>query len=434
MSPLDIGILTWAYPPEKSGLSRAAREIAEALAETGQRVRVLTLDRDGTDGCENLRIVGVLKHLGWAKRLLRRAPAAGHLAAPLAFRAAVRAEHARRRFDIVEGTNWYAPGLFVSRAGNLPYVTRHSTPAATSIEQPPTLRNRCDAEAAKYIEAVSARASAGHISNRRAHGERIERLYRLTPDGAPHATVGLSLSPEFLERASAAPYPANASPLEILFVGRPEARKGFDLLCGALTLLASEAEGRAHPRLRAHLVGVTTADLLFDAEDVVEVRCYHRVEEHELHDLFSRAHIVAAPSRYESFGLVYQEALAYGRPLVALGGDASAAEALKDGGGILAAAPTAGALAAALGRLIGSEAARNECRAQALAAANGFTRASLAKETLALYGRALSADRKAVAMPSRPLAVLPRAASPHIAANEREPVLRTDNDRARRAG
>ena len=55
-----------------------------------------------------------------------------------------------------------------------------------------------------------------------------------------------------------------------------------------------------------------------------KLTCHHRVDEATLHDLMEAAHVIVAPSRYESFGLVYQEAMMFGRPVVACAEDPSA--------------------------------------------------------------------------------------------------------------
>ncbi|MFY9289235.1 MAG: glycosyltransferase family 1 protein, partial [Methylorubrum rhodinum] len=44
---MRVALLAWDYPPAPSGLSTAAREIAESLVEAGGNVTVFTLDRTG---------------------------------------------------------------------------------------------------------------------------------------------------------------------------------------------------------------------------------------------------------------------------------------------------------------------------------------------------------------------------------------------------
>ena len=57
-TPLQVGLLTWALPPEKSGLSRAALEIAHAIGEAGADVRVFTLDRSHREQEGDIEIIG----------------------------------------------------------------------------------------------------------------------------------------------------------------------------------------------------------------------------------------------------------------------------------------------------------------------------------------------------------------------------------------
>mgnify|MGYP002651722439 FL=1 len=104
---------------------------------------------------------------------------------------------------------------------------------------------------------------------------------------------------------------------------------------------------------------------------------------------YTDAHIVAAPSRYESFGLVYQEALAFGRVLLASATDSSARDFVADGG-VLAENTSADAITEALRPLIASADLRLHHRERALKAAGRFTRQSLARQTLDLYRAAIA--------------------------------------------
>ncbi|MEG3165356.1 glycosyltransferase family 4 protein [Sphingomonas sp. PB2P19] len=387
--PLTIGLLTWAYPPEKSGLSRAAREIAQALAQAGHDVRVFTMDRrDRTnDGAVEVIGCGVGEHSGPAR--LRKLAGIGHAVGPLAFLRAVRAEHARRPFDVIEATNWYAPGLAIALLGPAPLVTRNSTPAATSAATVTSLRDRLDRGVAILLERWSARAGM-LISNTALHAEKIAALYRVPREGPRHAVIGLSLPPEITARGQAATYPTG-TPVELLFVGRDEHRKGFDALLGALAILAEDAEAGTLDPFRLTIIGVTD-DAVAHLPPAARVlaRCYHRVDEPRLHDLLAATHLVVAPSRYESFGIVYQEAMMFGRPIVACAEDPSARLFVGgSGAGLLAATCSGPDLAEPLRRLIQDPAARAALAATSRAASGQFTRETLATQTVAAYRTAI---------------------------------------------
>lgn len=384
--PLAVGIITWSYPPEKSGLAVAAREIAQSLAAQGHDVRVLTLDRSGraTDG--TVEVTGVADDLTLALRVMRRLPVIGHLAAPLAFRSIIRREHRRRPFDVIEGTNWYAPLGLAANTG-IPLVTRCSSPVAETLEQPDTLRNRLDGMAARWLEAASARGSAGLISNSREHGRKIAALYEVpAPPCAEHALIGLSLAPEFLARARSAGFPDPASErIEVLFVGRPELRKGFDAVARAAQLL------RDHP-VDFRLVGVTRKDVeaATGAPAGGNLHCHHRLDQDDLLAAFEGAHVVLCPSRYESFGLVYQEAMAFGRVVIACAEDPSAREFVGEtDGGMLVGSCEGDAIVDMLAKLLADRSLITTWRGKALLAAGQFDRISLAKQTVAAYRNAI---------------------------------------------
>lgn len=387
--PLSIGLLTWEYPPASSGLPRAAREVAQALAEAGQHVRVLTLDRDGRDHDGAVEVIGrTVAPRSFAGRLRRRA-ALGHLVGPDAFRALTLDEHRRRAFDLVEATNWFAPGVLVALRGPVPLVTRSSTPAAIGKRGRLGARDRLDGAFLDALERRGARASAALISNTPAHRERIERFYALH-GRVPHEAIAPPVDPETLAAGAAARYPADGTRIGLLFIGRPDHRKGFDAIADALVELSRDAD---LPAFVLRLVG-THEDALPPALRHGPARALveplGRVPDGAVRAELERAHVVLAPSRSESFGYVYQEALAFGRPLVACAEDASAREYVGEpGAGLLAPACTGSDVAIAIRRLLTEPALRATLRRNALAAAGRCTRTGCADATLAVYRRVL---------------------------------------------
>lgn len=399
---MRVGIITWAYPPEKSGLSRAAREIAQALAEAGHDVRVVTMDRADRSMDGAVEVVGAQADDWLAK--LRRWPAIGHLCGPAMVARVVRRLHAERPFDVVEATNWYAPGLWVALTGPVPLVTRNSTPVATSAAKPRSLRDRIDRWAAVSLEALSARKSAGLISNTEAHGAKVAALYGTQPPGPGHAVIGLSLPPAIVDAGRAAPYPPGNAVLRMLFVGRNEPRKGTDALIGALPAMAAEADAGTLPDFRLTMIGLHRSELdRLPPAALKRIDSYHRVDDDTLHAALAGADIVVAPSRYESFGLVYQEAMTFGRPIAACGEDPSAQLFVGgSGAGLLAQDCTAVALGAILRRMLRDGELRIALSAAARVAAGRFTRAGLAAETVAAYVAAANGRSSAASSLGRP--------------------------------
>ncbi|MBB4658339.1 glycosyltransferase family 4 protein [Parvularcula dongshanensis] len=375
-SPLRTALLAWDYPPAKSGLAMAAREVAESLAARGHDVTVLALDRTDDEEAGGVRVLGAGRHMTGDLKALRERAGTGHLAAPIAFAEAVRASGP---FDLVESTNWYAPGVCVPRLG-LPLVTRCSTPVSGTAE-PGDARAAFDLRAAAGLERAQARASAGFVSNTDHHGAAMATLYGVAPPGPLHAVIGLSLPPGAVTAAPPAP---DGPPHRLLFVGRPTRRKGFDALLEAAGLLGAAYELR--------LVGIA------QGEGELPRNCVAlgKLSEDALRAELRAAHAVLAPSRYESFGLVYQEAIQAHRPLVACAEDPSARAFVGEAGtGVLSASCEGRALAAAVRSLLEDEDRMHAAREACAVAARRFTRKSLGAETEALYRRVLQ-GRKGV--------------------------------------
>ncbi len=390
-------MLTWMYPPENSGLGRAAREIAQSLAATGHDVCVFTMDRQerGRDG--RVEIIGCSLREGSIAVRIRKVAVIGHAVAPLCFRRAVVSEHRRHRFDVIEATNWYAPGLAIALAGPAPLVTRNSTPAATSEATVTRTRDRLDRRAAMFAERLAARWSKTLISNTQVHGDKIAALYDVPAPGTDdrHTVIGLSLPPEIVARGAAATYPADRpdQPIDLLFVGRNEHRKGFDALIIALKILSRRADAGMRD-FRLTIVGVHADDIgALPASARNRLRCHGRVDEPLLHDLMTAANVIVAPSRYESFGLVYQEAMMFGRPVVACADDPSARLFIgESGAGLLAKHCTGDDLATPLQRLIEDPVLRTDYAAASRRASGMFTRDTLAAQTLAAYRTAIGSN------------------------------------------
>lgn len=123
---------------------------------------------------------------------------------------------------------------------------------------------------------------------------------------------------------------ADAEPLEsiarldsptVLFVGRLEPRKGFDVLIRAYTLLKTR-----HPDLHLVVVGegpeLTRARALLPERLSADLHLLGRVAGDDLPRVFKACDVFVAPSRGgESFGIVLLEAMASGCAVVASGID-----------------------------------------------------------------------------------------------------------------
>jgi len=122
--------------------------------------------------------------------------------------------------------------------------------------------------------------------------------------------------------------------VRVAYVGRFEARKGFDLACDALRRVLQKPMN-----VEVHLVGDVMSDdirSLLSAMGADELLKDRRVTFHglvtreELDTIYLESDICVMPSRYESFGLVAIEAMAAG--VVVVAADAGGlAEVVEDG-------------------------------------------------------------------------------------------------------
>jgi hypothetical protein len=153
----------------------------------------------------------------------------------------------------------------------------------------------------------------------------------------------------------------------IVFLGRLERRKGtIDLMHAAALVLRAEPDARFLfiGADRPHCPGGRThAQYLadeFPAEVRSQVQLLGRLPDDEVELWLQRATLFVAPSLYESFGLVFIEAMRYGTPVIGtrVGG---IPEIVEDGkSGVLVPPESPAALAAVIRELLRNPARRAE--------------------------------------------------------------------------
>jgi hypothetical protein len=111
--------------------------------------------------------------------------------------------------------------------------------------------------------------------------------------------------------------------IEVLYAGRFEGRKGTDVLLEAIPNLCREFPEARFTLVgedRAALDGTTLGDLFRSkhqrARFLNRVIFAGEVSDEKLEAHLAQCDIFVAPSRYESFGLVFLEAMMFGKPVV----------------------------------------------------------------------------------------------------------------------
>lgn len=367
--PLRVALLSAHYPPRSTeGIPRHTHLVARGLAELGHEVHVVTLG----DVPSVVRHDGALVHSVpfEPERRYRELREAGcetlwyWLRWSHAAWRAVEGLLAEHRVEIADSPLWNLDGLVTQIAGRVPVVIR----VATAMRQIADIHETLDPERERIgeLEERFLDRADGWIPNSEASVASLRRVYGLTAEGrvsriVPHGMIAL---PE-IEIGSR---PADGE-VRVLFVGRLERRKGIRELLAAIPEVA-----RRFPAARFLLAGSDNSaedgfrertglgyeqDFRARNPEIGDrVRFLGWVQEAELERLYRECDLFVGPSLYESFGLIYTEAMNRGKAVVACqaGG---AAEIVVDGEtGRLVPPGDAPALAEALAELVGDAAAR----------------------------------------------------------------------------
>lgn len=397
-TPLSILLVSKDFPPMHcGGVATLSKELAQALAADGHIVHVVTQSRDiNRVDLEN----GV-----WVHRMLvetiERPPRALSEAIPqhvwdwsaTALKEARRiASH--RRIDVVEAPIWDCEGVAFLFDGRWPLVTSLQTTIHFWLDSHSEYRED-EAWMSGFgtpmmaLERTLMLGSDGIRSISSAIRRDIEAAYDIEFDAERIAVQALGLADLAPEADS-----LNVVP-EVLFVGRLEARKGIDVLLAAIPLVLGEI-----PDARFSIVGDDTLvgpdgrtykeTFLTGGEWDGAVRFEGRMDDTALPGAYSRCDVFVAPSRFESFGLVFLEAMRAAKPVIGcdVGG---MPEVIDDGkSGLLVPPGDPRALADAIISLLRDSARRRQMgRAGRERFLSHFTSGRMAQESESLYARAI---------------------------------------------
>lgn len=330
---LRIAFVTALYPPRPcGGVAVFIYNLAKQLAAYGHEISVITQaekDRPHTVDFEE----GVWVHrlpddddlpieLPSATPEMPEGPrrVAGRVLAEL------NRVNSHRQFQLVLGTIWdldlaaviaskqYLTAMYLVTSyklmeGSKPEWRENRTFYEGHVEK----MFRAEAWALKEADHILASTEAILRDTEEAYLTRIESG-RLTilPFGVPEPSTACHPSPE------------KGKEIELLYVGRFEHRKGADLILGILPDIL-----RRHSGIRVTCIGdngISAANGVpylqaflsqYEKEDWIDrVTFRGHVDNDELEKAYAACDIFVAPSRYESFGLIYLEAMRFGKPCV----------------------------------------------------------------------------------------------------------------------
>lgn len=329
---LRICLLSQDYPPVgNGGIGQWTREMAIGLAARGHEVTVIC--RSETDYPYIDFIDGV-----WVHRINQQAhenDSAEQENVPVGlwnYSASIEAEirriHEHRRFQVVCGPLFDLEPLATLRQSGIPTVISLQTTYQLALPHKPDWmgnawyrKSHVDKVIAKEKDLL---AQAPFIlANTPGLLADLEAGYGVQL--ASDRVVTISHGIEDLAEG-VVPLPTEQGRVKLLFVGRLELRKGADILLNALPGLL-----RDHPDLDVDIVGddslVIGDDTLRrtfekrwrrDGVDAARVTFHGSVSRADLLRHYASCDIFVAPSRYESFGLIFVEAMIFAKPVVGI--------------------------------------------------------------------------------------------------------------------
>ena len=329
-----------------NGPRRIAEEGAPALAGLGHEVHLI-----GSTEAEPRvqRADGVRRHaVNVADRGLRGledcAVAMDLYAAAAKYREVANL-HVSAPVDLVAATIWPGEGLLCMLDPRLLTVTVLVTPVKLMVDRG-MLAGEPFETTARMEAAVAERATDVHATSA-AIVEDVQATFGVT-------LAASAVAPLFIADRGASTETercADADEVEVLFVGRPEPRKGADVLVAAARQLAEECADAVFVLVGWGDWGPLRAEVE-QAGLGARFRFPEEVNEERLWRLYAGADIVCVPSRYESFGYSLIEGMMFGKPIVATSSGGMTSTVEEGGNALLCPPDDAVSLARCLVRLI----------------------------------------------------------------------------------
>ncbi len=385
---LGILVFTPNYPGVNSegGIGTYTRDLGRGLAALGHRVIVLT-PGDGPPLVDD----GVEVHQVRLQRLrVADSVVPGFGSCWSVARTALRLVR-EKAVDIVEFPNWEGLGVLFQRMAGVPVVVRLHTSSKETQEIDRLPQNRClrwDVRRERW----QGRQADVLVTHSQVHREAMSKELGVPQDRIRLIPHGVPTFPGFHRTYR------TSGPHTVVYLGRLETRKGtLPLLNAVPDILERFPETRfvLIGSDRAHCPGNRTHSQYLEDEFPAEVRrrvqIMGRLPQDDVDRWLQEADVFVAPSLYESFGLIFVEAMRWGTPVVGTRAGGIPEIVTDNETGVLVEPGQTQPLALAIKRLLGDDALRSRLgRAGRLEVETRFTAQRVAEDMAALYTSVLS--------------------------------------------
>jgi len=347
------------------GVCRYTYDLAHALAGSGNEVHVITKSKENNENeyrdqnvfvheiiPEKLDFLDLPRNMEISKKNLAYSYSACLKLLDLI---------GKHGIQIVEAPLWDAEGFVFSLVNSVPLVVRLETPLfkVAEIQKWPVTT---DLKFANWMEGEAVRRADKTIAISKDIESLIGRHHNIPDEKIELCPLGIDLPEE--NHLSVNP---KGSGFKVLFVGRLEKRKGIETLFKAIPGVLDKVHNT-----QFYIVGKDT-DLAPDGGSYKKyllknldrkyngnVKFIGYINDTELKNYYKNCDLFVAPSLYESFGLIFLEAMAWGKPVIGcnVGGVPEIVEDGKDG--ILVEPDNEKWLADAMIKLLTEEETRNK--------------------------------------------------------------------------
>ncbi|HET91538.1 MAG TPA: glycosyltransferase [Chloroflexi bacterium] len=326
-APLCICLLSATYPPQQfDGIARLTHLMAQGLFELGHTVHVIARgEREQVSFYDGAYVHRIPYKLCRYDRY-RQFPSLYH---SLNYSHAV-CDKVRRLalndgVQIVDSPIWLTEGLVTAVSGIIPVVVR----IITAYRQIAALKDdrSDDARLMGDMEEMFLERAAHLLPNTEATLDTVRRVYDLALTADRFTLVPYGIVPAPDEDIRPFDPGRKSDALTVLYVGRLEQRKGIlDLfeaiprVVGQLPNVRFVIAGQDNSRHDGFQARTGTDYVSYFARQYGQlgssVEFLGRVSDETLQTLYQSCDLFVAPSLYESFGLIYLEAMNYAKPVI----------------------------------------------------------------------------------------------------------------------
>lgn len=389
---LKIALLSQEYAKDcRGGICRYTYDLAHGLAGLGNEVHVIT--KSGTNENYDYADGDVFVHavapqpIDFLNLSLLMHVSKKNLSYSYAVCLRLLDLIESKKIQIVESPLWDAEGFVFSLIKPIPLVVRIETPLF-KVAEIQGWKITKDLKFANWIEGETARRADKVIAISKAIGTLISDHHNVPKEKIVVSPLGIDLPDELPNMND-----TDSGTLNVLFVGRLEKRKGIDTLFEAIPAVVDKVSN-----VKFTIVGGDTdvsplggsykKYLLRNLDNRFHpyVKFAGFVPDMELRDYYRNCDLFVAPSLYESFGLIYLEAMAWGKPVIGcdVGG---VPEVITNGeAGVIVSPGNGKELADAITQLLLNDDKRRVMGELAIARVSAqFTRDVMVKNSLNIY-------------------------------------------------